>query len=55
MYQACSDRTWGDGFRLKEGRVRLDLGKKFFMLMLVRPWNRLLRKAVTAPSLDNLV
>jgi len=46
-----SDRTWGNSFKTKEGRFRLDIGKKFFMMRVVRPWPRLPREAVAVPSL----
>ncbi|KAK4831357.1 hypothetical protein QYF61_017488 [Mycteria americana] len=54
-YKKHGDRlfkTWGNGFKLKEGRLRLDTRKKFFTVSMVKCWNRLPREVADAPSLE---
>jgi len=50
--RACYNRTRGNGFRLKEGKFRLDIRKMFFMIRVMKHWNRLLRELVDALSLE---
>ena len=47
-----SDRTRGNGHKLKLGKFRLNMRKNFFPLRVMEPWNRLSRGAVDSPSLE---
>ena len=46
------NRPRGNGSKLKEGRFKLDMRKKFFTIRVVKHWSCLLREVMDASSLE---
>lgn len=52
--RACGKRQGGNGFKLKESRFNLHIGKEWFSVKVMRHWHKLLIETLDASSLEVL-
>ena len=52
LMRGDSERTRGNGLKLRQGRLRLDIRRKLFTQKAVTDWSRLPTEVVHAPSVE---